>query len=144
MNDTSRTARSEGQVFYALNLHLDSVDLGRRCHCERHRSENFRYSVEGKPRPTLVLGPNGEKMRGIQWDWVLKLTSGHNDRDPVQSRGYVRLGDILGDGTVSYADRRLYSIPENLFEDEVKAALGRESLQSVLSIVTRTPGRQLR
>ncbi|MFI5387353.1 MAG: hypothetical protein ACHQ50_14685 [Fimbriimonadales bacterium] len=143
MSDTGRNARGAGQIVYAHHLHLDSIDLGRDCHREHDASQNYLYTVRGKPRPMLIIGPNGEKSNGIQWYWVLKLTSVGGDAAAAQRRGYVRLGRLLDDRTVSYTERRPYSIPENLFEQEVKA-LGPHELQAVLSIAKIRPGGPLR
>ncbi|MGO9915726.1 MAG: hypothetical protein ACLQIB_13605 [Isosphaeraceae bacterium] len=145
MSDTGRTALGEGQIVYAHHLHLDSIDIGRDCQREQEASRNYlyTYTVKGKPRPMLVIGPNGEKMNGVQWYWVLKLTSAGRDPEVAQRRGYVRLGYLLDNRTVSYTERRAYSIPENLFE-EIKKTLDPVGLQSVLSIVKIKPGGPLR
>jgi hypothetical protein len=77
MSDIARTPLREGQIVYAHHLHLDSIDLGRDCKRVHDASQNYLhtvYTVRGKPRPMLVIGPNGKEMNGVQWYWVLKLT----------------------------------------------------------------------
>jgi len=144
MSDTGRTALGAGQIVYAHHLHLDSIDIGRDCQREYEGSQNYLYTVKGKPRPMLVIGPNGEKANGVQWYWVPKLTRAGRDPDVAKRRGCVRLGYLLDDRAVSYTERRPYSIPENLFEEVVNATLGPLGLQSVLSIVKIKPGGPLR
>src|SRR4051794_26572970 len=123
MNHADRTTPREGQIFFVHHLHLDSIVLGRDSRPVHDASRNYLhtlYTVKGKTRPMLVIGPNGERTNEVQWYWVLKLTT--QDR-----RGYVRLGDLLGDGTrtISYTEYgKTYSYPENLFEDEVRVDIG--------------------
>jgi hypothetical protein len=143
MSDTGRTARCDGEIVYAHHLHLDSIDLGRDCRREPGASKNYLYTVKGKTRPMVVISPNGEKKCGIQWYWALTLTSAAGDPDAAQRRGYVRLGYIVDNRTVSYTDCRLHSIPENLLEEKVKA-LGPHDLQAVCSITKIRPGGPLR
>ena len=143
MNHTSRTVPREGQILYVHHLHLDSIVLDRDSEPVHDESRNYihtLYTVTGKPRPMLVIGLNGEQRNEIQWYWVIKLTR-------QKRRGYVRLGDLLrdGTGTVSYTEYgKTYSYPENLFEEEVKADLGPFGLQPVLRIAGISPGSPLR
>lgn len=141
MSNTSRPERV-GHIVCVHFLHLNTIDLEHR-RVTHPASDNFLYTVEAKPRPMVVIGPNGEQTFGVQWYWVLKLTRAGGGHDAARRRGCVRLGDLLHDGTTSYAERRPYSYPENLFEAMLRA-LDPVDFQSVLSIVGVKPGGPLR
>jgi hypothetical protein len=92
----------------------------------------------------LVIGPNGGMTNGVQWYWVLKLTSAGDDPEAARRQGLVRLGDLLDNRTISYTDCRQYTYPHNLFSDRVEKDLGPFGLQAVLAIARVKPGPPLR
>jgi hypothetical protein len=137
MNGSLRSSFSEGQIVYAHFLHLDSIDPVRHCEPKYDEWGNYAhsiYTVQGKPRPLLVIGPNGEDRSGVQWYWVLKLTSSGGSSGKANRRGLVRLGCLLDGCTISYVERHPYSYPDNLFERTVKP-LDRLDLLNILKIV---------
>ncbi len=142
MSQGAGSTRAAGQIIETHHLHLDSIVLDRDCRREHPTSEFLKYTVEGKPRPMIIIGPNGDRIDDVQWYWVVKLTTKGIDRNKAPKRGYVRLGQIFGD-RVSYAECRPYSYPENLF-DQPKGKLDPHVLKAVLSITRIIPGGPLR
>ena|SRR5271157_836587 len=135
MSNTSRPERV-GHIVCVHFLHLDSVDFKRFPIVMHPKSDNSLYTIEGKPRPMLVIGPNGKPAFGVQWYWVLKLTSKHRPK-------YIPLGHPLDDRTKSFAEPKYYSYPENLIENHVKATISPWKLQSVISEVRGILGGRL-
>jgi len=144
MSGVTLTPVRDGQIRYAHFLHLNSVVVPRDRQSEPDAQGNYVYAVKGKPRPMIVIGPNGKKTGEFQWYWVVKLTTAGADPKARATRGLVPLGRLLDKRTVSYAECRLYSYPENLFDGEVLKDLGPPDLTNVLRITRIIPGPPLR
>jgi hypothetical protein len=120
----------EGDVVHFHCLHPDHA---RRVNKVPDEHGLYLYEVPGKPRPMLVLGEVGVDGRGVRWYRVLKLSTKVSDWK--RKLGYVRLGAIVEEDRVSYADRTPYCYPSNLVDGSIINRVDRLTLKAIHDVI---------
>lgn len=100
-----------GHVCWAVKFHLDSAEPmpNEKAWIDNH----VVYRIEGKERPAIVLRESSVSRGGRKWFIAVYLTTKHTDGHKVRT-DVIDCGQICGD-QVSYAERSLQDVPENLF-----------------------------
>ena len=111
MDNAGDELPNEREVAYFVHLHLDTVTEQAR-HSEME--DVWIYSVQGKPRPMLVLRRLPERKRGRRMLLVVPITSQGLDSQRKLLPDHEPIGDCLDRGKPSYLKLQLQRLPENL------------------------------
>ena len=125
-----------GDVAYYIRLHLDTLRyLGD--HPENR--DDRMYEVAGKARPMIVIKVISTDRSGRSKYQTVSLTSKGRDWNGDLRPGFVRLGDLLQNGTESFVKLSVDETPDNLIQPPGKLkALDQLSFNAIISILQKT------
>lgn len=99
------------EVAYFVKLHLDTIV--RKGDHPRNGGEAI-YSVDGKPRPMLVLQRLQERERGKLWFLVLPVTSAGLDGNEKPKASVQPIGNCIDKHKDSFVEMDVQKLPDNM------------------------------
>lgn len=101
----------QNEVCWFVDLHLDTV---KKTGPHSYKKGHCCYSVEGKPRPMLVIGLHPNHDRGHKWFNVLPITSQGRDERGKVLPDHIPIGNCLDEHRESFIRTKIQRLPDNM------------------------------
>ena len=102
---------AERDVAEFMKLHLDTAEQRGE---HPYNTNEYVYSVDGKPRPMLVIRVFPKRERERRWFLVLPITKKGCDAKGNRRTEFVAIGKLSESGPDSYVEMAPQKLPENL------------------------------